>query len=278
MNSIKRWLALIFLPKALKRSCPKRIPRSGPEGMKVNCYATYIDKAGEPYFLIESIQGEKLLCLEWNNTEFDKYKEIDISDIDEKQLSITHYYGSNEISYKGIIDFAFSRILLLPYIKVHTVRLIESVDQYFFNKKKLVTKPSIDLLKILMEREQKGKEFYGTIDLMTILYSIKWLQHPDRELHKKKLNFYIESLVDSGELKRKADKFMLSGKGRQAIENYEEQERKHSDNIKAQRRIFWLSVVIALLTAVQAGLIKLPTLVDFSSLLRSLIAFLTTQR
>jgi len=246
--------------------------------MRVNCYAMYIDKAGEPYLLIESIQGEKLRCLEWNKTEFDKKTEIYLSDIDEKQLSIIHFYGSNAISYKGIIDFAFSRILFLPYLKVHTVRLIESVDQYFFNKKKLVTKQSIDLLKILMEREQDGQHYCGTIDLMSSLYNIKWVQHPDSDLQQKRLEFYINCLIDAQEIRIDADMYKLTGKALQAIEEYEEQERKHTDNIKAQRRICWLTVVIALLTAIQAEVIKLPSLVDFGSLLKSLIAFFASQQ
>lgn len=49
------------------------------------------------------------------------------------------------------------------------------------------------------------------------------------------------------------------------IEEYEEQERKHTENVKMQGRMFWLTLTIALLTLVQAGLVKLPPLFDFTS-------------
>ena len=52
----------------------------------------------------------------------------------------------------------------------------------------------------------------------------------------------------------------------EAIEEYEEQERKHTENVKMQRRMFYVAVAVAFLTVAQAGLIKLPTLLDLSSL------------
>ena len=99
---------------------------------------------------------------------------------------------------------------------------------------------------------------------MTPLYTDKWVFHPDQDSERRKLKFYLESLVDTGELKIVNYKYVLTGHAVRAIEEYEEQERKHTENVKIQRRMFWLTLAIALLTLVQAGLVKLPPFIDLT--------------
>lgn len=206
--------------------------------------------------------GRTLHCDLWNGHRFETETEFDIADLDDAELSITHFYGYAEVQYKGIIAFAFGRTFFLPYLKVHFVRAIESIDQYFFNKKKLVTKQRIDLLRFLVARKLEGQPISSPVDLMTGLYSIKWVLHPERDPQKLRLQFYLNSLIETGELEKTINGYELNGKALQAIEVYEEQERKHAESIKSQRRMVWLTLAIALLTAAQAGLFKLPTLLD----------------
>lgn len=191
--------------------------------------------------------------------------EIPLHTVNTKDISITHFYGHHEIRYSGITDFAIGRTLFLPYIKILSVQSIEALDQYFFNKKKFYTKQRIELLKFLTQRRLDGITSSSAIDLMTGLYSIKWILHPDKDSQLKRLRFYLDSLVDTGELRRVDHKYELTGEALKAIEVYEEQERKHTENVKVQRRMVWLTLTIVLLTGAQAGLYKLPTLLDLSN-------------
>ena len=88
------------------------------------------------------------------------------------------------------------------------------------------------------------------------LYSIKWFSHPQATEAQQRLEFYLELLVQTGELKKVH--------ALRAIEAHEAQERKHTENVKIQSRAFWVLVAVAALTVVQAGLIKLPPFPDFS--------------
>jgi hypothetical protein len=81
------------------------------------------------------------------------------------------------------------------------------------------------------------------------------------EHHKVKL--YLDALVETTELRRNGSDYQISGNGISAIELYEERERMHAKSISSQRKMVWLTLVIALLTIVQAGLIKLPPILDF---------------
>jgi hypothetical protein len=191
-----RWL----LAQALQRKCPDRIPRSGSSGAKVNCFVVYVNRATEPYLLIRELSGDVAVCSEWTGQTFDKPAEVPLSKIPGSDLEVTHFYGLDEINYSGLTSWAWGRITLWPYAKIWSIRIINSVDQYFFNKRKLVTKQRIDLLKILVARELDGRRISSPIDLMTELYSLRWVMHPERDPQQRRLRFYLDSLVDTGEL------------------------------------------------------------------------------
>lgn len=214
--------------------------------------------------LVKATAGESLECLEWSGERFDIPKAVSFSEVPEIDFSITHFYGYAEIQYKGLRDFTAGRLLRLPYLKIFIVRWIESIDQYFFNKKKLVTKQRVDLLRFLVARHLDGKSIESHLELMTGLYSIKWVLHPERRSQQARLRFYLDSLVSTGELESRNGEYALTGIALQTIENYEEQERKHTENVKTQRANAWLTAAIVLLTAAQAGVIKFPTLIDLS--------------
>lgn len=265
MHALTTTLCRYFLPRVLARKCESTIPRSGEEGEKINCFTVSIDKAGDPYLIALELYGDQLKCIEWSGQRYEIDTTVSIATIHSSQFRITHYYGLSEVKYFGVMDFVIGRLTLWPYIKIHFVRTLSKFDQYLFNKKKLVTKQRVDLLRFLVTQALEGHNSFEEIYLMTQLYSIKWVLHPDQDSQRRKLKFYLESLVGTGELRKANHKYFLTGGALRAIEEYEEQERKHTENVKMQWRMFWLTATIALLTLVQAGLVRLPPLIDFTS-------------
>ena len=61
-------------------------------------------------------------------------------------------------------------------------------------------------------------------------------------------------------------KYRLTGKALHTVEMYEEQERRHAEGVKVQWKMVWLTLAILALTLVQAGLVKLPTILDLSGM------------
>lgn len=265
MNPLAQRLCKLTLTKVLGRACESRIPRSGEEGARVNCFVTSIDRSTEPYLIVLDLVDNDLNCIEWDGTRYSIERTVPLSSLSLSEFRITHYYGHSEIQYFGLLDFIRNRVLPLPYLKIHVLRRLSSVDQYFFNKKKLVTKQRTDLLKFLIERALDGKTEHRPLALMTDLHSIKWILHPHGEEEQRKLEFYLDALVETGELRKVNYEYVLTGFALRAIEEYEEQERKHTENVKMQWRTFWLTLAIVGLTVVQAGIIKLPALVDWTA-------------
>ena len=258
-------LALWALRKALERPCGARIPRIGNGADQVDCFVVAIDKDDDAYLVILGIDGNELVCLEHDGNRYAIERKIPVDDFTPRDYRITHFYGADSVIYSGLTDFALNWIFKYPYFKIFLHHRLEGLDQYFFNKRKLVTKQRTDLLKFMAAEAMNGNTEFDSLDLMTKLYTIKWILHPNAESERDKLDFFLSSLVDTGELKYQNNKYVLTGLALKAIEDSEQDDQKHVENVKLQRRMLWLTVVIVFLTIVQTGLIKLPTVFNFSS-------------
>ena len=260
-NLVSRWL----LPKIVSRSCDSRIPRSGEEGEKVNCFVVALDRESEPYFVATGYEKGILTGLKWNGERYADDDSISIDELNDGKLRITHYYGLSEVIYSNVYDLAWNYLSRINYLKIHIYRYVSSAHQYFFNKKKLVTKKRMELIQFMMndqlDREHQG---IGVIDLMTKLYSIKWVLHPSGDEQQNKLELYLDSLVDSGELKKVNTEYVVTGKAISTIEKYEEDERRHTEAVKLQKKMVSLTILIAFVAIVQSGIIKLPVLLDLT--------------
>lgn len=46
------------------------------------------------------------------------------------------------------------------------------------------------------------------------------------------------------------------------MDQHDQDERRHEESVGIQRKTFYLAVIVAILTVVQTGLVKFPTLLD----------------
>ena len=256
-----RWL----LPKILKVKTDHRIPRSGIEGKKVNCFGLHFDNEDSPYFLAEGITDCRIDGLKWSKSSYSEKGSLSIYELHNHKFKLTHFYGLYDVKFSSIHNYAFHYITKFIYIKLNIIRFIESTSQFFFNKKRLVTVKRMDLLQVMlndqMDREHKG---ISIINLMTLLYTHKWLFHPERDSQRDLLKIYLDSLVESGELRVTNLQYEVTGKAISTLEKFEESEQRHVSSVKIQRRMFWLTIILVLIGIVQAGIVKPPVLLDFS--------------
>lgn len=230
----------------------------------MNCFLTVVHQGDEPPPVVLALKGADLVCLAWDGRRYGVDSRIPLAQTKLSQFHITHFYGLSTVCYSSLLDFAVNHLTKLPYVKIHVVRFISRVDQYFFNKKKLITQRRMELLSFLVGRHLDGRTEFNPIDLMTDLYTLRWVEHPDGEAATRQIEFYLDAMVETGELAKSTYKYRITGHALRTIEENEEQERKYAENVRLQRAMFWLTLVIAAFTAVQAQLIKLPTLIDLS--------------
>ncbi len=262
---MKRYLYKWLLPRLIAKACGTIISRSGKKGEQVNCYVVALDEETSPYFIANAIDGDVITGLKWDGSSYSKHATVSISDIDKWTLNITHFYGLSEVTYNSIYSATWQYITKLIYLKIKIVRYLDKTFQYFFNKQKLVTKNRMDLLQLMME-DQIARTHNGItpVGLMSAIYSNRMFLHPNWQEQHKRINLYLDSLVASGELQRINNEYVVTGKAIITIEKYEEDERRHTETVKLQNKMFWIAIVGAFFAIVQAGVIKLPTILNIS--------------
>jgi hypothetical protein len=151
LEAMKRALHKFMLPRIVSRSCESTIPRSGKKGEAVNCYVVAINRNGERFFIATSASDENLLGLQWTGESYAREIKIPISAIHDSDLNITHFYGLSEVTYDGIFDFAWHYFTRIVYLKIRAYRYLDTTYQHLFNKRKLVTKRRMELLRFMVD-------------------------------------------------------------------------------------------------------------------------------
>jgi predicted nucleic acid-binding Zn ribbon protein len=217
------------------------------------------------YFLASGFDDEQLSGALWDGKSYSIKKQISIDEIKNKKLRIKHYYGLATITYTGIYAFALHYFTKWIYIKIHIGRFVDSLSQFLFNRTRLIKKGRIELLRFMLQDQiDRTSVAISVVDLMIKVHSIKVILHPLRDQQKKQLQLYLDSLVESGDLALNPDNhFIVTGKAINTIERYDEEERRHKKQFWIQIWMLVLTVFLVILTAIQSGLIKLPTLIDW---------------
>lgn len=254
------------LRKAFGKIDPTRIPMSGPECEENNFYSTRIKLDGVSA-LVRDLDMNTVKVLKYNpeTDQCDIELDIDINNIDVNTVEITHYLHNYYTTYTGINSFILHCLTRKDYVKVKLKRILNKVSQFLFNKKELQLKPRYDLLDYLIENYGISRKEFSLSSLVSDMYSLRFFGHPDRENCQNKLRMYIDSFVESGEISKvKGGGYNVNGKAIVTLEKYQTEERRHKDSVKLQYSMVILTLLLAILASIQAGLIKLKPFLDLS--------------
>lgn len=267
MSDLDGYLLRRLLPGILSCGCEPTIARSGEDGEAVNCFtARTQDPAGRRFVLL-NVDGSQVVALEHDGDTYSVPSVIGIESINPRTLHVTHYFGLETVHYLGVRDLARGRYLRLPYVQIRLVRLWNRLAQQLFNRRKLVSKRRSDLLAEVVHLVEDGAASVGSMDIMSARYGPRWAEHPGWERLDRQIAFHLAMLVDSGELERVNHRFRPTGLALKAIEETDEQERRHKENLRVQFVLGVLALGSLAMAAAQAGLVRFPTLLDLSKAL-----------
>ena len=224
----------------------------------------FLDDDEEPWLIVERRDGDDLICSTWNGNTHAGEARHPLSLFKDAQFKIKHYYGPSTIYYDSLSDYARGYYLCIPYIKIHLSRSLECAGTFLYNQRRIVLGQRLELLTFMIEQAAEGKTLFNSLDLMTDMHTIRWITHPTGESVRNRLELYLNSLVDTGELENTNEGYSLTGHALRLVEERSEQERKHRQSIKIQWLIASVAFVTALLTIVQAGLVKLKPFLDLT--------------
>lgn len=220
-------------------------------------------KNGEPWLIVERREGDELICSTWDGATHAGEARHQIEKFRDDQYEIKHYYGPNTIYFSGLADYARGYYLRLPYILIKIRRGLEHAGTFLYNRRRIVLGQRLDLLTFMIEQAAEGRASFNSLDLMTDMHTLRWITHPSGESIRSRLELYLDSLVDTGELSKTNHDYRLNGQALRLVEERSEHERKHRQGIRIQWLIAALTLATVILTIFQAGLIRLDPLLDF---------------
>jgi hypothetical protein len=268
MEKLGTYMIKQLLRPILAKKCPPSMGLFGEQAEKANCYTLFLRSEGKRNIVIESIDGDTLYGKKHDEDGASTEMAITIDELESTgDIEILHVWRGYRISYKGLADFIIYGKTGIQYLKLGVHRILYKLWRYIYNRKRLVTVGRLELLRILVDNhiEQGGKEI-GLIDLMTRLYSIAWVEHPDADSQEGKLSLYLDSLVESGELSKNKADYFVTAKAILTLQEFEEDERRHRNHVRLQVMMIILTGLLALFTIIQAGIIRVPCVLDLSKL------------
>lgn len=237
---------------ALRRPAPQRIPRTLPKAIDVDCFVVQIgDDKNKWLFLGESSNSKGIEGYWWDGDSYNLPCSISFESISSRRVEITHYINVYEFNFTSPIKFLLFELCCVVKLKI----LKEKIYQAFFNRKKLIRMDRISVLRLALEESIKNKQFYlSSTVLMSLLYSNRWVFHPDKDELLRYCSFLLTSLSSSGDLVIKDGFFVIEGKALATIAEYEEDYRRHRDNPISQKILAALTVGMVIVGIAQVYL------------------------
>ncbi|MEL0659669.1 hypothetical protein V6255_11015 [Psychromonas arctica] len=263
VSKFQKWILL----KACSKIAPTTIYRSSPESDHNDFYSIKISTKDNRKLLIRKIDGLKIFALIYdeNRSKYCIEETFYIDQLDINRIEIKHYLYNFYTTYKSINEFALHYLLKKDVFKIKFLRLKDRVAQTIFNQRILQIKPRLELLEYIIENYGITNKEFGLISLMSDIYSLRCFRHPDKEKCLNKLRMYLKSFIESGEIiKNSQGNDSVTGKAIVTLEQYQNDERRHNNSVRVQYSMVLLTLLLAFLASIQAGLIKLKPIFDLT--------------
>ncbi|SDI24924.1 hypothetical protein SAMN05428953_101553 [Mesorhizobium muleiense] len=110
--------------------------------------------------------------------------------------------------------------------------------QFFFNRRRLARQDRMAILRYIFDRTVQKADFKtSSIDLPAQIYGMRFFGRDDHDSHLEYYQIVLDSLLDSGDLRRDDHSYALSSKAVATLDAHETDVERHKDNIGMQRRI-----------------------------------------
>ena len=213
----------------------------------VDCYGVNLYVEGGTLENVSTVSATHLTLRTYPNERPEDFveREIPLDGLSPKDFTVIHYRGGDDIRFNGLADLFWSELFRVPELLRWKSRFVKRWRQSKFNRKKFESLDRISFLRTILKHNKSTTSLGGITELMLREYGHEYFHHPQMEIFQEEARFMKNTLVEIGDLKE-VNGFMITGQGYMAIVNFEEEERKHNESIVLQRRITYLTLVLAI--------------------------------
>ena len=223
---------------AARHPAPDTIPRNGPRTVGLDCYTTYVHGFGGDWSLLvdkvdsRGVSGRLL---------YDGMYQLACTmlwpSLKGASFEFTHYIGPYEFRYDSVGSFLRAQLLSLHRYWIYR----ERIEQFFFNRRRLARTERIAALRLLLENALNRPQYRtSTATFLAEIHTRRSFLHPDRDRQLAYARLLLDSLADSGDLRRIDHGYEVAPRALSTLARHEEEDRRHRDSVRQQ----WVLAVL----------------------------------
>lgn len=256
--------------KLWKKHLPLLTRQDARSGDPYHYYSVhFLDIHHHRYQLVDK-QEDGVLIARWDDDthRYQHEQRLSLAELDEMQAEIIHHRKFGPVAFDGILSFTLSYYTRLKYVSTLFSRGKGRLVSMFFANKELKSRDRISLLNLLVneyiqQRPSKPNPGVTINEVIDMLYGILWYKHIRNEEFHRKVTLLMKSLVVTHDLEQKDDRYFVQPKSVATIVEYEKEERRVEQQMKIQRNIVRLTLVITASTVlITLALLALAGVID----------------
>lgn len=252
------------LKQAELRKSPDLVPRTGEEAEKLRSVTVYFELDGAQY-LFDAVRGDDVLARKLRGQQYRDKVELSIYDVWRSKPHIIQYWGLQSFEFDTWAGFSRERAFHLSALQAWMKKMRLELKDRRLQSRKAISIERFQLIRIVGDLSGRGVGRPGQGAIATELLGKQWERYQANLAPFNQMRRMLEALVELGELSSRNHTYAVTGKGVAALSQYEEEERKHKEAIALQKKIAWLTIVMALAALLQAKVIEFPPLLKFAA-------------
>lgn len=236
--------------RALKKPSPNKIPLSNPHKLRNRDYYTVnLTGSNGSQYLAREISGNTISALKLEpNSEIPEELQINLSSLKNAKIFITRYFAEFEYSYTSPIFFILKDHAIFHYVEL----ILSRLKLKYYSTKNLYRADRIDVLRRMVDRDQDiGQQPISSLRLMYDIHGVGWGLHRNSESILFYYENLLESLADAGDLIKMQEGYRAAPQAMTTLARYEEEERRHRDQVTYQRTLAYLTAALVFVGLMQ---------------------------
>ncbi|MCT4714067.1 hypothetical protein MUA01_03570 [Enterobacteriaceae bacterium H18W14] len=241
--------------KVWRKHLPRLVHRNTRPENPYNYYSVHLVDVANHRYLLEDYQEGFALLTRWDYKShgYTERHSVSIAELDEMQVEIIHHRRYGPVSFAGIIAFTFNYYTRFAYAKSLASRGKGKLVSAFFGNKELKSRDRIALLNLLVNEyiQQPPSQLNSGVtvnEVIEMLYGRLWYKHIRNEEFRRKVTLLLKSLVITDDLLLRDERYFVQPKSMATIVEHEKEERRNKQQIKIQKNIVRLMLVITAAT------------------------------
>ncbi|WP_186138445.1 hypothetical protein [Burkholderia gladioli] len=258
---IHAWCFYQAMNYAMRKPAPDRIPLSGEGLASRDYFVVRLVENPDWNVLIEGLDGKALVGRAWvarprhlrlpNSKGFRIRINVDAARL--PKIAFQYYRGRLEYN-----EHSAGKLCLGLWGGYWLDALIKKFQQGRYNRRTLNQQNRLDLMRWLVDNaldSAQGVEriFRSSEDILTLMHGRRWARRDDALERMRHLELLLSTMRESGLVESdSARTYRATAKAFEVLENYWTDERRHADNERMQRRLFWVAVAAGGAAVIQA--------------------------